>query len=35
MRAIICPECGVETGNCFGPTGKRHKIGCSLDVIKY
>lgn len=32
VRAMICHYCGVETGNCFGSTGKRHKVGCPAYV---
>jgi len=23
-----CPFCGVETGDCFGDTGKEHERDC-------
>ena len=28
VKAMVCPKCGVVTGNCFGRTGTRHKPDC-------
>lgn len=34
VRSITCPKYGVVMSNCFGKTGKTHKIGCPFNQYR-